>query len=83
MTDGAPPNGRTALVTGAARGLGRAIATRLLRDGFAVAVVDIDTRSFAGPDALEREFGARFYRAPIDVTDRAQIERVAAQMLER
>jgi 2-hydroxycyclohexanecarboxyl-CoA dehydrogenase len=35
-------NGKTAVVTGAARGLGRAIALRLASDGAAVAVWDLD-----------------------------------------
>ncbi|MFW0792642.1 SDR family oxidoreductase [Gordonia sp. CPCC 205515] len=33
---------RTAIVTGAARGIGAGVATRLAQDGFAVAVVDLD-----------------------------------------
>jgi NAD(P)-dependent dehydrogenase (short-subunit alcohol dehydrogenase family) len=39
MTDGSTP--RTAVVTGGARGLGRAIAERLLADGHRVTVLDV------------------------------------------
>ena len=39
---------RVAIVTGAGQGIGRAIACRLARGGFAIAIVDINTT------ALER-----------------------------
>ena len=35
-------NGKVALVTGGGQGIGRAIALRLAKDGFAVAVVDFN-----------------------------------------
>ncbi len=45
----------TAVVTGAARGIGRAIATRLAREGWSVVVADLDAAELA---VVATELGA-------------------------
>ena len=61
-----------ALVTGAAQGIGRAIAARLAADGARVAANDIGPRPEL--DALVAELGA--IAAPADVSDREQVRRM-------
>ncbi|HEY3713468.1 MAG TPA: 3-oxoacyl-ACP reductase FabG [Jatrophihabitantaceae bacterium] len=77
---------RTAIVTGAARGIGAAIATRLGRDGFAVGVLDRDEQS--GHEVVSEivAHGAKAIAVGADVSDpdqvRAGVERVAAELGE-
>jgi NADP-dependent 3-hydroxy acid dehydrogenase YdfG len=59
--------GETAAITGAARGIGRATAAALLRQGMKVAIGDVDY------DAARRtasELGASTIALPLDVTER-------------
>ena len=57
---------RSAIVTGAARGLGAAIARRLHSDGFAVVLGDLD---LTGAQALARELGTPATAIRLDVRD--------------
>jgi NAD(P)-dependent dehydrogenase (short-subunit alcohol dehydrogenase family) len=62
---------RTALVTGAARGLGRAVAARLAAEGVAVAVLG---RSAESLQATLRDLGSEAVAVVADVTDRHAVE---------
>lgn len=71
--------GQVALVTGAGRGIGRAIARELGREGCAVALVDLG--AFAGAEAAAAEIRGRGGRAVAlraDVTDLAAAESAVA-----
>src|SRR5688500_8337888 len=64
-----PGDGRVALVTGASRGIGRAVALRLARDGFAVACCARDAARIDGVVDEVRAAGGRASGFVMDVTD--------------
>ena len=73
--------GKTAIVTGAARGIGYAIAERLLNSGAAVAIWDIDAEALA---AAEKTLAAegKVIAHGVDLCDLAAVEVAFAKVLE-
>ncbi len=64
-----------AVVTGAARGLGAAIAERLAREGLSVAILDInEVGAKETAEALSASTGSRVVGFGCDVTDREHVE---------
>lgn len=78
LTDLISLRGRRAVITGGARGLGRAIAARLAEAGADVLLADIDT-DLAGETAgeLARAHGTRVCATHLDVTDPASVDAAA------
>ena len=68
MAERMPLAGRTAVITGAANGIGRAIAISLARRGCNLALADIDEQELAVTADMTR--GVRISRHRLDVADR-------------
>jgi NAD(P)-dependent dehydrogenase (short-subunit alcohol dehydrogenase family) len=76
--------GRSAVVTGAARGLGRAVAARLAEAGARVLVTDVDGDAAARcARDLADGFQAEVVGAAMDVTDGASVRAVADDAVGR
>src|SRR5215216_1161937 len=69
--------GRTAVVTGAAAGIGRAIAVSLAQRGCHLALADIDEHGMAGTAELTKANGVNVSRHRLDVADRVAVAEFA------
>lgn len=74
-----PLNGKTALITGAARGIGLAIATRLAADGARVALLDLDR---SATETAARGVGPRAMALAGDVTKTKDVDAAVGRVVE-
>lgn len=70
--------GKSALITGAARGIGRAYAEAYIREGATVAIADINLQRAT---QTANELGASAYAVKMDVTDQSSIDAAIAAVV--
>ncbi len=70
--------GKSALITGSARGIGRAFAQAYIHEGARVAIADIDLQR---AQATATEMGPNAYAVRMDVTDQSSIDQAIAAVV--
>ncbi|EKG34761.1 sorbitol dehydrogenase [Pseudomonas syringae pv. avellanae str. ISPaVe013] len=70
--------GKSALITGSARGIGRAFAQAYIHEGARVAIADIDLQR---AQATATELGPNAYAVRMDVTDQSSINQAIAAVV--
>jgi 2-dehydro-3-deoxy-L-rhamnonate dehydrogenase (NAD+) len=71
---------QTAIVTGAASGIGRAVAHKLAADGATVALLDLNTD---GVTAAATQLGDRAAAFPVDLTNELAVQQTVVEVLSR
>lgn len=76
-------DGRVAVVTGSANGIGRALAAELVGEGMRVVLADIEEHSVRQAADELAAGGAEVLAVPTDVSDPAAMDRLAAATVDR
>ena len=74
--------GKVVVVTGAASGIGRAVACEVARHGARVAISDVDEAGLAQTADLVRALGVEVHTARLDVADRAGFAAYASAVVD-
>jgi len=74
--------GKVAVITGAASGIGRAIAEKCVAEGMKVVLADINKKAMATSEAELKSKGATVLAVPTDVSKAGDIEELARKTLD-
>ena len=73
-------DGKIAFITGAARGIGRAMALRFAEEGCSLALSDLDLDGVEETASLVKEHGVDAFAVKADVTKRGEVEMMAEHL---
>jgi len=76
-------DGKVAVITGAARGIGAALATRFAAEGMRLVLADVDPDALDATVVEQRAAGTEVLGVPTDVSDAAALDTLAAAARER
>jgi NAD(P)-dependent dehydrogenase (short-subunit alcohol dehydrogenase family) len=75
--------GKVAVVTGAASGIGLALANRFARSGMKVVMADVEENQLEAAEASVSSTGVEVLAVPADVSDESSVQALAATAMER